>query len=76
MPRQDIHTVPSTSGSGWVNKKGGRVMSRHLRKETAVARGRRMARVGHVEHVIHNEDGRIGEKNSYGPDPMPPRDGE
>ena len=27
-----------------------------------------------VEHSIHNMDGTIGRKNSYGPDPNPPKD--
>jgi 5-methylcytosine-specific restriction endonuclease McrA len=26
-----------------------------------------------TEHVIHKKNGRIGEKNSYGNDPNPPR---
>lgn len=28
----------------------------------------------HTEHVIHNSNGRISEKNSYGNDPCPPKD--
>jgi hypothetical protein len=33
-----------------------------------------MARVGKVEHTIHDKDGRIAAKNSYGSDPHPPKD--
>jgi hypothetical protein len=28
-----------------------------------------------VEHTIHRGDGQISEKNSYGNDPHPPKDG-
>jgi len=38
-------------------------------KEEAVAAGRDAAQVAKVEHVIKNQDGRIGEKFSYGNDP-------
>ena len=38
-------------------------------KEVAVAAGRDEARRRQTEHVIHNEDGTIGERNSYGNDP-------
>ena len=27
-----------------------------------------------VEHVIHNKDGKISDKDSYGNDPFPPKD--
>jgi hypothetical protein len=43
-------------------------------KEYAVEAGREVARRLEVEHTIHPSDGTIGEKNSYGNDPNPPRD--
>ena len=70
-----IHTVPSPVGSGWWNSMDGKVISRHRRKEEAVDVGRDVARRFKVEHTIHLSDGTIGEKNSYGNDPCPPRDG-
>jgi len=73
MPsRKDVHTVPH--GSGWANKVNGEVVSRHRLKETAVDRGRDVARENHAEHLIHNQNGQIGRRNSYGHDPIPPRD--
>ena len=76
MKRGDgVHTVPAATGRGWWNKRGGRVQSRHRLKRDAVARGRELARVFQVEHVIHRLDGLISEANSYGHDPCPPRDG-
>lgn len=72
--RTNVHTVPNPNGAGWVNKVNGEPVSRHQRKDTAVERGREIARGGHGEHSIHRRDGTISEKNSYGNDPNPPRD--
>jgi hypothetical protein len=74
MGKKDVHTVPSPGGKGWVNKVGGEVASRHRTKENAVERGREIARDHRAEHAIHNKDGQISQKNSYGSDPNPPRD--
>ncbi len=38
-------------------------------KEDAVEAGRAEARRRQTEHLIHNEDGSIAERNSYGNDP-------
>lgn len=70
-----VHTTPAVTGGGWCNQSDGRVLSRHRLKRTAVAAGRAAARAQEVEHTIHRKDGRIAEKNSYGADPCPPRDG-
>ena len=74
MRRKDVHTVPNRDGKGWVNKVGGEVASHHRTQENAAERGREIARQNHSEHSIHRRDGTIGEKNSYGHDPNPPRD--
>lgn len=67
MPRTPVvHTVPNPNGSGWVNEIKGEPVSRHLRKNTAVERGRELAKDLRTEHSIHNLDGTIGRKNSYG----------
>lgn len=70
-----VHTVPARVGRGWYNRLDGRVVARHRNKRTAVAVGRALARRLEVEHTIHRLDGLIAEKNSYGADPCPPRDG-
>jgi hypothetical protein len=75
MPRGGgIHTVPDPDGAGWVNEEGGRILTRHRWKYTAVARGRRLAITRSVEHTIHDRAGCIRQKNSYGKDPCPPVD--
>lgn len=70
-----VHTVPAAGRPGWWNQVDGQVLSRHRLKSEAVAAGREIARGQRVEHTIHRKDGRISEKNSYGNDPCPPKDG-
>ena len=69
-----VHTVPNPKGSGWINEVGGKVVSEHRKKEPAVDKGAGIARKLETEHTIHKKDGTIGEKNSYGNDPNPPKD--
>jgi hypothetical protein len=72
MAKKPVHTVPSEGG--WANKQGGKVTSKHDTKTAAQDAGRRQAKRDETEHVIHKRDGKIGEKNSYGNDPNPPKD--
>jgi hypothetical protein len=67
----EVHTVHDPGGI-WVNKIAGVPVSRHHTKENAVRRGRLIARRRKTEHAIHNPNGQIGRKNSYGNDPRPP----
>ncbi|MEX2177780.1 MAG: DUF2188 domain-containing protein [Gemmatimonadaceae bacterium] len=61
-----VHTVPSGEGRGWWNKVDGEVLTRHRLKEAAEATGREIAIKLGVEHSIHNSDGTIEERKSYG----------
>jgi hypothetical protein len=73
VSNKPIHTVPHEGG--WANRREGaeRVSRVFPTKDEAQSAGRGTARREHVEHVIHRRDGTIGEKNSYEPDPFPPR---
>jgi Uncharacterized protein conserved in bacteria (DUF2188) len=64
-----IHTV--YKNEQWVNEveEGAEFGGSHGTKEDAVAAGRERARQDKTEHVIHNQDGTISERNSYGHDP-------
>ena len=65
-----VHTV--RSGGGWTNTVEGDENATHAlfhTKELAVEAGRGEARRRQAEHVVHNEDGSIAERNSYGNDP-------
>jgi Uncharacterized protein conserved in bacteria (DUF2188) len=63
-----VHTV--YKNDQWVNEiELGDEVSRHATKEEAVDSGRNLARQRKTEHVIHNQDGEIAERSSYGNDP-------
>jgi hypothetical protein len=64
-----IHTV--YKNGQWVNEveEGSEFGGAHAMKEDAVAAGRARAQQDKTEHVIHNQDGTISERNSYGRDP-------
>jgi hypothetical protein len=71
--KQPVHTVPH--GDGWANRREGssRVAKTFTRKAEAQAAGRQTARREKTEHIIHNRDGSVGSRNSYGNDPSPPK---
>jgi hypothetical protein len=72
MARGWVHTVHKDGF--WVNEiEGEGFLSRHRTKDEAVGAGRDEGRRRRTEHVIHNMDGTIAERNSYGSDPFPPR---
>jgi uncharacterized protein DUF2188 len=73
MANKPVHTV--THNDGWANKREGatRVSRVFDTKAEAAAAGRATAQRERVEHLIHKADGTIGERNSYGNDPHPPK---
>ena len=70
---KQIHTVPRPGG--WGNKSSGasRVAKAYTTKAEAQAAGRKTAISQKAEHIIHNKNGQIGIRNSYGKDPHPPK---
>jgi hypothetical protein len=64
-----VHTV-YTNGQ-WANEieGGAEFGAPHATKEEAVSAGRTRAQQDKTEHVIHNQDGTIGERSSYRNDP-------
>jgi hypothetical protein len=65
-----VHTVRREEG--WANTiegQDGALPGTYETKEAAVAAGREEAIRRKTEHVIHNEDTLIDERNSYGGDP-------
>lgn len=72
MARGWIHTVHRNGY--WINTiEGGQVLSRHSTKDAAVSAGRVEAKRRRTEHLVHNMDGTIASRNSYGGDSYPPR---
>jgi hypothetical protein len=68
-----VHTIPHDDR--WANRREGasRVSRVFSSKAQAEAAGRATARRERVEHLIHNQDGQVAERNSYGNDPYPRR---
>jgi hypothetical protein len=69
-----IHVVPRSDG--WVVRKAdsSRATSTHKTQRDAVEAAREIARNQSSELIIHGRDGRIRDRDSYGHDPMPPKD--
>lgn len=72
--KKNVHIVPRSGG--WAVKKEGnsRASEIHRTKNEATGAGREIAKENKVELVIHNKDGKISDKDSYGSDPNPPKD--
>ncbi|HEY2778586.1 MAG TPA: DUF2188 domain-containing protein [Gaiellaceae bacterium] len=64
-----VHTV--YKNDKWTNEieDGAAFGGPHSTKEDAVAAGRERAKADETEHVVHNQDGTVSERNSYGSDP-------
>ncbi len=69
-----VETLPHPKG-GWGNKvqSSSRFANRGDTKAAAQKVGREMAQRRQTEHIIKKQDGTIGERNSYGNDPNPPK---
>ena len=75
MAKNSHHVVPAPDG-GWNVKKGGADRaSKHFDKQKkAIDWARSVSKGSKGELVIHRRDGTIRDKDSYGNDPLPPRD--
>lgn len=69
MAKGDVHTTHKDGR--WTNKVEGNKQASNTAptKAKAQAKGREMAKKGGAEHLIHNKDGTISQRNSYGNDP-------
>lgn len=70
---KQIHTVSRPGGWGNIKAGASRVSKVYATKAQAQAAGRQTAINQKAEHIIHNLNGKIGSRNSYGNDPHPPR---
>ena len=71
---RNLHVVPGQSG--WVVRKEGSARSarRFSTKGDAVTYARDTSKRDKGELYVHNRDGTISERNSYGVDPVPSKD--
>jgi hypothetical protein len=72
--KRDIHVVPRNEG--WATKRegAGRAGSTHRTQRDAADAARERAKRDGVEVVVHRPNGQIRDSDSYGNDPLPPRD--
>lgn len=73
MAGKNQHVVPHAEG--WAVKGAGntRATSVHRTQQEASHAAREIARNQGSERIIHGQNGRIREKDSYGKDPYPPK---
>jgi len=68
------HVVPHENGWGVRGEGNRRVTSVHPTQGEAIGRAREIAIRQRSEVVTHRPNGQIRDRDSYGPDPFPPRD--
>lgn len=68
------HVVRRGQEWGVLGENNSRDTSHHDTQSEAIHAAREIARNQGGEVVIHGRDGKIRDKDSYGHDPMPPRD--
>ena len=68
------HVVPHDGG--WAVRGAGneKVTANHKTQAEAISHARQIAKNQQSEVVIHRPGGQIRDKDSYGPDPCPPKD--
>ena len=73
MSKKNQHVVPHASG--WAVRGAGneRATSVHGTQREAISAAREAAIRQGSEMLIHGENGRIRERNTYGKDPYPPK---
>ena len=73
MSGKNQHVVPHDSG--WAVKGAGnsKATSVHSTQADAIQQAKEIAQNQRSEMLIHGQNGRIREKNSYGNDPYPPK---
>lgn len=71
--RENLHVVPRNGG--WAVRGEGRTRatSIHPSQREAIDAARKLAKEAATQLVIHRRDGRIRDRDSYAPDPFPPK---
>ena len=78
MAINQVHIIPNSEKGGWDVKRAGNLRaSKHTSTKTeAKAYGKALAKNYAAELIEHGKDGKIISKDSYGNDPIPPRNTE
>lgn len=71
--RKNQHVVKTPSGWGVRGERNSKITENFPKQKEAIERAREIAINQRSEVLIHGENGRIRERNSYGNDPFPPK---
>ena len=74
MAKKPVHVTPREDGWAVIREGNQRASSVHPTQKEAERAGRQAARKDHTEFLLHNRQGEIRERDSYGSDPHPPKD--
>jgi hypothetical protein len=70
---ENLHVVPRNDGWAVRTESRSRPTSIHPSQREAIEAARKLAKQSATQLVIHGRDGRIRERDSYVPDPFPPK---
>jgi hypothetical protein len=70
----NLHVVPRNDGWAVRTEGRSRATSIHSSQREAIETARKLAKESATILVIHGRDGRIRERDSYTPDPLPPKE--
>lgn len=68
------HVVKNNNGWSVKGENNSKATSNHDTQKEAIEKAREIAKNQKSEVVIHGRNGKIRDKDSYGNDPIPPRD--
>ena len=74
MTKQNQHVVPHSGDWGVKGAGNSRLTSIYDTQSEAISAAREIAINQQSEVVIHGRDGKIRDSDSYGNDPLPPKD--
>lgn len=74
MVKKNVLVVKDSRG--WRVQKGEATVSKHRTQENAINKARPLAKKMETDLIIQGRDGKFRSKDSYGNDPIPPRDRE
>lgn len=69
----NLHVVPRIDGWAVRTEGRSRATSVHSSQREAIEAARELAKQAATQLVIHGRDGRIRDRDSYAPDPLPPK---
>jgi hypothetical protein len=71
--KKPVHVTPRDDGWAVMREGNERASSVHRTQKEAEKKGRQTARNDKTEFLLHNKQGQVRERDSYGPDPYPPK---